>query len=436
MTNPYVLEAAKDPNTEISKLLSIAQLHPREVIANPAFLLELVVDPNLLRGLERPAIAALARCETAQGQILERAVVAVQESPDDRSVFDALMSNRNLDAGRARRAAAAFAPQHDLNAAGPFHRHVFDGDDAGPLLVHLQRALDLEPGLLETGKTLAGLGLENAIVPRGLLRLGSGKAAVAAGWAGGAALTGPAVLAYLGQAPEHRELRPAVARHPNTPGPTLLRLAAAGEVDLAELARHPRLPESGRRELLERGDPLVRYALAGNPSLGSDEQLELIATAYQPAVERLVTHECLSDEAQLCLAILQERHLGLGLLHRPDLSDEALSELLRSQHASVALGAREYQRQEPEGEAEAPMLERFRERFLTRAPTFHEALVLVTASNTAPEILEGLADSTWALVRLAVAAHPATPHPTREWLAGDPDVRVAEAAREEPSLPM
>src|SRR5690606_1656198 len=136
-----------------------------------------------------------------------------------------------------------------------------------------------------------------------------------------------------------------------------------------------------------------------------------------------------------CLAILQERHLCLGLLHRPDLSDEALAELLRSQHASVALGAREYQRQEPEGEAEAPMLERFRERFRTRAPTFYEALVLTTSSNTAPEILEGFANSTWALVRLAVAAHPATPLPTREWLAGDPDVRVARAAGEEPSLP-
>lgn len=435
MTHLHSLQAAKDPTTDIGRLLSLAESHPREVIDNPAFLLELVVDPHLLRRLAPRALAALARCETAQGQILERAVVAVSERPPDRSLFDALMSNRNLDPGRARRAAAAFAPEHDVNGAGPHHRHVFEGDDPGSLLVHLQRALDLEPGLLETGKTLAGLGLENAIVPRGLLRLGSGKAAVAAGWAAEAAFTGPAVLAYLGQAPEHRELRPAVARHPNTPGSTLLRLAADGDVDLAELARHPRLPESGRRELLERGEPLVRYALAGNPSLGPDEQLELIATGYQPAIERLVTHERLSEEAQLCLAILQERHLCLGLLHRPDLSDEALAELLRSQHASVALGAREYQRQEPEGEAEAPMLERFRERFRTRAPTFYEALVLATASNTAPEILEGFADSSWALVRLAVAAHPATPLPTREWLAGDPDVRVANAAREEPSLP-
>src|SRR5690606_38075611 len=195
VTHPHSLEAAKDPTTDIFKLLSLAESHPREVIDNPAFLLELVVDPNLLLRLAPRALTALVRCETALGQILERAVVAVGERPPDRSLFDALMSNRNLDAGRARRAAAAFAPEQDVNGAGPYHRHVFEGDDPGPLLVHLQRAIDLAPGLLETGKSLAGLGLENAIVPRGLLRRGSRKAAVAAGWAAEAAFTGPAVLA-------------------------------------------------------------------------------------------------------------------------------------------------------------------------------------------------------------------------------------------------
>lgn len=442
------LKVARDPNADLSELGRVAAFWPREVLANPAFELALLINTTPLSLLFKPpALAALARQPDTPALLIEHALERIASYRPDREVIYALLSNPALAPDQLERVATA----------------IIDTSDAGNAFADRQGALDNHalivnsptlqaPGAPDRRPTLeilreqftrsdfrvsyiglehfAATGLVNHLMPSALLDADATLPDPELQALAASPVTPPAALERLA-ANASPEVQTDLAANPNAPAGVLEKLYHNCDTRLrTRVAANANVTDAMRQSILAEANGTVLTGLARNPRLTREEESAFVERDDSTVHQFLCLNPNISEEAQVKLARRADPEVARQLLRRPNLTPAAVQALTGNPDRVVAKAAAAY---DPQRSADRHPLVRLRGA-ISSAGSYHLRLITATCANTPGWLLGYLGSSYDALVRLAVAAHPNTLPDTRALLARDPDLRVQRAAQEPPCL--
>jgi hypothetical protein len=407
----------------VSDLAWRARNNPRELLADPEFVLRLVAEPGQIEEIGYETLAKLVRFPEAPAALV-RGAIGSFESSKRAELADALLANPNLTQPQAERLESAFDPAADRNEALRFHAKL-SPEEPREAAHYLGKAVVGHFREFEGHSLYERTDLRNGFVPRTLLKHRPDDL-VALRWIIDFPLTPDGLLAYPHLGPGYAPLREALTRNGAALGERLL-AAFPSERGSKQIAARPNLPEELVARLLESTDELVVYQLATNPRLTPAQQRVLFDRGEPRIWQGLAANPNLTQRMELFLAGLDDAKVSGTLLQRPYLQPATIGELKQSDWQRVSKAANAYRPRSKRGHPRGNRPELL-DRVMAPYHYFMERLLLATSSNADEALLEVLADSTDAFVRLAVATHPNSSRATKRRLAEDTDVRVARAA--------
>jgi len=407
----------------MSDLAQQARENPRQVVADPEFVLRLVAEPGLIQQIGPDALGQLVRLPEAPRALVQGAIGSFETSQNV-PLADALLANPELTQRQAERLNAAFDTADDRNEAARFHAKLLREEPKEPahylgkaVLDHFQE--------FEGHPLYEATDLRNGFVLRTVLKARPDDL-VALEWIIDFPLTPDDFLAYPHSGPGYAPLREALSRHGDALGDSLLE-ALSNEPGAERIAARPNLPEAALVRLLNSTDERVVSQLATNWRLTPVQQRALFEKGGRSILRGLAGNPNLTDRIELFLAGVDDAKVSGALLQRPSLKPATIAVLKQSNWQPVSKVANIFRPKWDRGRPSDNSAEVL-DRIASPYPYFMERLLVATSSNAHEVMLEALANSTDALVRLAVAVHPNSSAATKELLAGDGDVRVARAA--------